>query len=474
MHAMSTAELRQYAILNHPDELRDLIKNSCGLPVGEYWHLIDNRHEIHRQCVTLYQTSSGWLTGIAAWKGPIFDKISSDDHRYLVELNNIADGFDSFFRIYLFPLDPMMPDLKAAMAPGTYAAGSIWQHNRTLNDDDADDHGFRGPGAANHINIIPVRYRPCMSCTIQVSIKIHKQNERVFFSKVYTSEKLLYRVYKVMQRLYLQQKKANSIYFARPSEIIPNKKILIQASMPGKNLEKLLTAALTGKISNLERTCCALKNCGKAIQLAHACKIHIDKKRSLLSELNELEGKACDIKDVNNQIGTELLELSTLLRKTYLFDNDEQHYVLTHGDFKPGQVLVDGTDIRVLDFDNAALSDPVFDLGTFIATLKQYLIKSLSTATANTAQLNKQMTEKFMLSFCQGYYQQVRMPADKIMWCVSLALFRKAIREFYKDHDSDLVQLQIAEAVTSLQKRSPYWINKDGKRLEKIIPLKQV
>jgi hypothetical protein len=65
-------------------------------------------------------------------------------------------------------------------------------------------------------------------------------------------------------------------------------------------------------------------------------------------------------------------------------------------------------------------------------------------------QYRKQVTENYIGYFLQGYFQGGKWPARKISWCLSLALIRKAIREFYKDYKSKIVELMIQEAVQSL------------------------
>jgi aminoglycoside phosphotransferase (APT) family kinase protein len=46
-----------------------------------------------------------------------------------------------------------------------------------------------------------------------------------------------------------------------------------------------------------------------------------------------------------------------------------------HGDFHPGQVLVTGNGVALLDFDTAARGDPALDLGTFFAYLEHKALR---------------------------------------------------------------------------------------------------
>lgn len=56
-----------------------------------------------------------------------------------------------------------------------------------------------------------------------------------------------------------------------------------------------------------------------------------------------------------------------LLTRIGAFSTGAHSPVLVHGDFSADQVLVDGTAVRLIDFDRVRTSDPVMDLGSFAA-----------------------------------------------------------------------------------------------------------
>ena len=49
--------------------------------------------------------------------------------------------------------------------------------------------------------------------------------------------------------------------------------------------------------------------------------------------------------------------------------------VLSHGDFTPAQVLLDGQDVAVVDLDTLCWADPALDLGRFLAHLELLAVK---------------------------------------------------------------------------------------------------
>jgi serine/threonine protein kinase len=274
-------------------------------------------------------------------------------------------------------MDPMMLDLKLATLPETYLNRSIWarKNDRSVKSLFADH--CTSQHSADQIEIMLLRYRPCMSCTLKITSAINGKSSSNIISKVYSDKQVIHRVSCVMKQLYYEQKNAGVSYFACPITTIPKKNVLIQDFVSGKSLEILIANTLTGEKPRLVDAKSIFEKCGNAIRFVHGCKIKVSKQRSLLTEWSELNQKVRDILDINQIIGIKLHALSTLLKETYTFGDAPQKAVLTHGDFKPGQILVDSLGVRLLDFDNVALSEPEFDIGTFIATLKQSYLVSI-------------------------------------------------------------------------------------------------
>lgn len=448
---MNSFESIQHGILINQQKLKELLQNSSVMEFNDSWDLIDNRHEIHRQCVTLYRTASGYITGIAAWKGGVYDQMANSKAEHLYEDFIAEDDAGNIFRLYLFPEDPLLPDLKKAVSPCMYLEKTYWNsQNDTSNLHDTSE-SFSILDKENRISIALLRYRPCLSCTLKITRNGYGPGEKNIISKVYPKKNLLIHVFQIMKQLWHTQKTVGSSYFAKPIAAIPEAHILIQETLPGKNLEILLEKLLYEKRTSYDEIFVIMENCGRAIQVVHESNIRVEKQRPLLSELNELSKKSADIHCYNNNMGEKLLELTALLKKTSPSIESPEKYVLTHGDYKPGQILVNDLNVHLLDFDNAALSLPAFDFGTFVATLKQTYIKSLIHTKIAHDYWRKQVVERLIQSFIAGYYEKTQIPGGTIAWCVSLALLRKAIREFYKDHGSKMIVPQVQEAILSLE-----------------------
>ena len=94
-----------------------------------------------------------------------------------------------------------------------------------------------------------------------------------------------------------------------------------------------------------------------------------------------------------------------------------------HGDFSPGQLLLDKGQIAIVDFDSASLGDPTIDVGIFMARL-HYL------AVFRAHNEFRQLATYFLSEY------QARLPenrvAERIHLFLSIYLVRKALRAFEK------------------------------------------
>lgn len=445
----------QSALLNDQQRLKTLLTSTCGRQWNGDWHQLDNRHEVHRQCVTLYNTSNGLMTGIAAWQGTLFEKLIEDNTKYLYSKVISKDCTTAVFKLYQFPFDPMLPDLHAACMAQIYRDVLFFRsHKKNTANRDGNNFWYNTQTADMTIVISLLRYRPCLSCTLSANFPGAAQSNKSCISKVYSTSALMKRVHDVMKRLSNLQDETGRLFFATPITTIPDKSILVQNRLPGENLEEILMAVIknAGQFFNTipKGMRGILQKCGEAIHFVHNSGIRSGNTRPIITELSELQRKAENTCDINKEKGEELLALSSLLHDQYMQNFPSAEFVLTHGDFKPGQFLVSGSDVYLLDFDEAAMSSRFLDIGTFTATLKQLYLKFLVKERCETETISKQLTEQYIDCFLNGYFFNGRIFDTEIVFFQSLALLRKALREFYTNSQSTLISYIVKEAMQSL------------------------
>ena len=132
--------------------------------------------------------------------------------------------------------------------------------------------------------------------------------------------------------------------------------------------------------------------------------------------------------------GQPLIELATALvdRRAHI---DHSPAGLVHGDCKPSQFWIDGSQLALLDFDHCGLADPASDVGTFLASLRQRGRRALEGP------------------FFETYADRAHAgPAlrEGVAWYECVALLRKALRAFARAPRSPVPGLLAREGLREL------------------------
>jgi hypothetical protein len=114
-----------------------------------------------------------------------------------------------------------------------------------------------------------------------------------------------------------------------------------------------------------------------------------------------------------------------------------------HGDCKPGQFLVTGDGVYMLDLDHLGLSDQAADVGTFLATLRQQRLEQSLRSPGSTDATARQATW-----FLEAYLSARgdRVSPARIQWQEAVGLLRKALRAFSRAPRSPVAAALLAEA----------------------------
>jgi aminoglycoside phosphotransferase (APT) family kinase protein len=157
--------------------------------------------------------------------------------------------------------------------------------------------------------------------------------------------------------------------------------------------------------------------------------------RPVTAELERFHNRATNVARVAPATGRHLIEWASALveRRNCVGDGEAG---LVHGDCKPSQFRIDGSQIALLDFDHCGVADQASDVGTFLASLRQRGRQSLE--------------ERFAVAYnaCSG---RAAAPWDRIAWYESVALMRKALRAFARSPRSPLPVLFAREGLRCLR-----------------------
>jgi aminoglycoside phosphotransferase (APT) family kinase protein len=148
-------------------------------------------------------------------------------------------------------------------------------------------------------------------------------------------------------------------------------KLLVQRAVPGKPAHpKLLSGdeALAARIAD-------------ALHALHGSSVLLERRHGLDDELAPLTGRVDRIATRSSSLGgraRRCLEIAGVrAARRWLW-----RWRPVHRDFYHDQVLVGGHGLSILDWDDAAMSEPAIDVGNFLAHLRLLALQSTGTAAA--------------------------------------------------------------------------------------------
>jgi hypothetical protein len=165
--------------------------------------------------------------------------------------------------------------------------------------------------------------------------------------------------------------------------------------------------------------------------------------RSVDKELHRFGLRAGRIATVVPRVGAQADQLATRLIAVQEHLPDASIGPV-HGDCKPSQFLLAPQTVHLLDLDHCGTSDQAADVGTFMATLRQYAVRHALAGrpTALTDRLPA-LAEEFLTAYLDAAGESTRA---RIRWHEAVALERKALRSFARAPRSPVAAALIHEA----------------------------
>lgn len=222
----------------------------------------------------------------------------------------------------------------------------------------------------------------------------------------------------------------------------PDLQMALLEGLPGKpQINQLLKARLGGQTSNgglsLEDT---LDSAGRIAATLHATDIRLGNRRSFETMLGDLRRELRPIQRISPELGAHLNSL--LLRiEAYAAESDSLAPVFCHGDYTYSQILFDGRNLGLVDFDTVCQAEPAFDLGHFMAYLRIAVRKGKD---AN-AELANQLGDRFL----DAYMAAAQVPAE--------------------DRERLRVRVAVYQVVSLIRMAIHRWTQLKGGRLETVL-----
>ena len=404
-------------------------------------YILDAKYEPGSYCTVLYQLGDHLVTGAFSW---------DSDESHSAETTTTVPSLE--MRVYRFPQDPALPSLTKALDPQRVSAALA----------EALPEFQAGALRILRCDVKTLRFRPGRRCTVRIRVWLREIEsgviyKRVLYGKIYHDLEKAGRVYQQMLSLSSSlPAQKGQIVFATASAFLPDLAMVLQDPIEGVPLDGLIhsdTEACDAR--GLAGTLAA----ASALAALHTSGVQISgKPRSISSELARFKKRGARIGQVNPVLGNDIIKLADTL--SAWLDTLEQWGAtagLVHGDCKPAQFLVKEDQVALLDFDHGGMADPAVDVGTFLATLQQLVVKQTvknrgkpGRSAAWMPDLNRQ--------FLEAYGSASGFPSvfsHRAAWYEAVALLRKAIRGFERSPYSSLPAALVTESWKILETLPP-------------------
>jgi len=209
---------------------------------------------------------------------------------------------------------------------------------------------------------------------------------------------------------------ACGLIIPKPLRVVKEWGLLLMERVPGTGLQLLMEQAQTPQQFKE-----VISLAAAALASLHRLRFEGQKVRSLQSRLKKLHRQAALLHLVAPLLAQEAEALLQQIARLSLHSPEVAPSFL-HGDFGPGQLLLEKDQMAIVDFDTVSRGDPAMDVGHFMARLHRLAVPS------RAGDEFRQLATYFLSEY------QARLPenrvADWIHLFLSASLVRLALRAF--------------------------------------------
>ena len=281
-----------------------------------------------------------------------------------------------------FPHDPDLPTLPLLMDPGTV-----------------------GPlaGGSGRTRIDLLRYRPGKRATVRVT-----SGDTSVVAKAYHDPTKAAAVAEESVALADAARRAATLRLAPTAAHLDDLGWVVQHPVHGYPLDALVGNTRLCPSASAD----AVRRAARALAELHATRPALHRVRSVDKELHRFGLRAGRIATVDPRVGDLADRLATRLITV------QDHLPAAtigpvHGDCKPSQFLLAPQTVHLLDLDHCGTSDQAADVGTFMATLRQYAVRHVLAGrpSALTDRLPA-LAEEFLTAYLDAGGRRPREPGS--------------------------------------------------------------
>ncbi|HJZ48694.1 MAG TPA: phosphotransferase [Roseiflexaceae bacterium] len=180
----------------------------------------------------------------------------------------------------------------------------------------------------------------------------------------------------------------------------PDLQLLLLEAIPGKpQVARLLKARLAGETASGALTLeDAIGACGPIAAAMHNTGIELGRRRALQDELDWLAQSILALSRVSPELGARLQDW--LAQTTAAADRTTPlPLCFSHGDFTYTQLIFDGQQSGLVDFDTICQAEPALDLGQFLAYQRLAILKDQRRSAPMPAEATELLCERFLQNY---------------------------------------------------------------------------
>jgi thiamine kinase-like enzyme len=223
----------------------------------------------------------------------------------------------------------------------------------------------------------------------------------------------------------------------------PDLHLSLMEAIPGKPLlSDALKAHFKGQAAGPEAPSLRgmVEACAKIAAALHTSNIKLGRRRTLDDELAALRTDFIDIQRISPDLG---VRLETWLEQlsAYAEQSDALNPTFCHGDYTYTQIVFEGQQAGLVDFDSVCQAEPALDLGHFLGYLRVAGFKAQQAAGGNSPALVGELSEQFMRTYLATLGNRIE-DAERLRVRVAIyqmiSLLRRALRSWQKFKPSRL------------------------------------
>ncbi|MEO7908161.1 MAG: phosphotransferase, partial [Roseiflexaceae bacterium] len=307
--------------------------------------------------------------------------------------------------VYAFPIDGELPTL----------IGATDQRRMTEILSEALPEVLAGQLTIQDVRMVPVNYARRYRCVMRYEIEClapgNKLQRREVYGKVATDTQgtLIAPVIAALRERVLGNRNAYQFNIPRSLGFRPDLQLSLLEAIPGTpQINQLLKARLSGvDLSTGELTLDrALDACAQIANALHRSNIGLGRRRTLDDDLSGLRKGIREVQRVSPELGAQF---QTWLERieSYAEESDALLPRFCHGDYTYAQVIFDGQQSGLVDFDTVCQAEPALDLGQFLAYLRAAAHKARKAASPGATPIGVQLGEHFLDSYIAAASEQI-------------------------------------------------------------------